>query len=210
MEITNEEEEILERLWETLIEKKKAPKKIGRNDLLNKLKESKHIIIPKDKIKLTEKGYEAAQSVIRRHRLAERLFYDVLNIRKSKIEKPSCEFEHVLSGEVEESICTLLGHPKECPHGNQIPSGKCCSSNSEIINKIVSSLSELKKGQSGKIAYILTQNHKKLQKLMALGVLPGKPIKLIQNFPSYVFQIQHTQIVIDKDMAEDIYIKIRK
>ena len=76
MEITNEEEEILERLWETLIEKKKAPKKIGRNDLLNKLKESKHIIIPKDKIKLTEKGYEAAQSVIRRHRLAERLFYD--------------------------------------------------------------------------------------------------------------------------------------
>lgn len=115
-----------------------------------------------------------------------------------------------MSGDIEESIYTLLGHPKECPHGRQIPPGRCCGNNLEIINKIVSSLSELKKGQFGKIAYILTQNHKKLQKLMALGVLPGKPIKLIQNFPSYVFQIQHTQIVIDKDMAKDIYIKMGK
>ncbi len=211
METTNEEEEILEKLWEELIEKKKIQtmtNKIGKRNLLNKLIKSRYITIFKNRIKLTDKGYGAAQGIIRRHRLAERLLYDVLQIGKDKIEGPSCKFEHILSKDVEESICTLLSHPKECPHGRTIPSGKCCTKHLRTIDKIVSPLSELKKGQSGKIAYILTQNHKKLQKLMALGVLPGKPIEIIQSFPSYVFQIQHTQIVIDKDMAEDIYVKV--
>ena len=215
METTNEEEEeeILEKLWELIVEKGKVEvesKKIAEKPLLDNLSKSDYISFSKDKIKLTDKGHIVAKKVIRRHRLAERLLYDVLQISKDRIEDPSCKFEHILTGEVEENICILLGHPKECPHGKPIPEGECCASNKQAINKIVSHLAELKKGQSGKIAYILTQNHKKLQKLMALGVLPGKPIKVMQSFPSYVFQIHNTQAVIDKELAKDIYIKIGK
>jgi Mn-dependent DtxR family transcriptional regulator len=65
--------------------------------------------------------------VIRRHRLAERLFTDTLSLRDdAQIESNACTFEHILSPEVTEKICTFLGHPRQCPHGSPIPPGPCC------------------------------------------------------------------------------------
>jgi len=75
----------------------------------------------------TAAGEERARSVIRRHRLAERLFVDVLSIRdEHEVEESACKFEHILSPEVTDRMCTLLGHPKACPHGSPIPPGDCC------------------------------------------------------------------------------------
>ncbi|MES1261124.1 MAG: ATP-binding cassette domain-containing protein [Acidobacteriota bacterium] len=76
----------------------------------------------------TPQGESRARDVIRRHRLAERLFMDVLNIRDEReIESSACKFEHILSPEVTDRMCTLLGHPLECPHGSPIPKGECCA-----------------------------------------------------------------------------------
>lgn len=78
-------------------------------------------------VQFTSLGEERARSVIRRHRLAERLFTDVLAIRdEGTIESNACTFEHMLSGEVTDRICTFLGHPETCPHGSPIPRGECC------------------------------------------------------------------------------------
>ena len=75
----------------------------------------------------TPAGEERARSVIRRHRLAERLFMDVLSIRDAaSVESNACTFEHILSPEVTDRICTFLGHPETCPHGGPIPRGECC------------------------------------------------------------------------------------
>jgi putative ABC transport system ATP-binding protein len=75
----------------------------------------------------TSKGEQRAKDVIRRHRLAERLFMDVLNIHdEAEIESSACKFEHILSPEVTDRMCTLLGHPNACPHGSPIPKGDCC------------------------------------------------------------------------------------
>jgi putative ABC transport system ATP-binding protein len=75
----------------------------------------------------TAAGEERARTVIRRHRLAERLFMDVLSIRDEvEIESSACKFEHILSPDVTDRICTLLGHPVACPHGSPIPQGPCC------------------------------------------------------------------------------------
>jgi putative ABC transport system ATP-binding protein len=72
-------------------------------------------------------GEARARDVIRRHRLAERLFMDVLSIRdEAEIESSACKFEHILSPEVTDRMCTLLGHPDSCPHGSPIPQGRCC------------------------------------------------------------------------------------
>jgi DtxR family Mn-dependent transcriptional regulator len=73
-------------------------------------------------------GEERARNIIRRHRLAERLFMDVLSIRdEAEIESSACKFEHILSGDVTDRICTLLNHPLACPHGSPIPPGDCCA-----------------------------------------------------------------------------------
>ena len=78
----------------------------------------------------THAGELRARNVIRRHRLAERLFIDVLSIRDDiEVESSACTFEHVLSPEVTDRICTFLGHPSSCPHGSPIPKGECCLEN---------------------------------------------------------------------------------
>jgi putative ABC transport system ATP-binding protein len=78
-------------------------------------------------IELTDRGRQRAADIIRRHRLAERLFTDSLALdSETEIEQQACKFEHILSPEATDKICTFLGHPKTCPHGAPIPPGQCC------------------------------------------------------------------------------------
>jgi putative ABC transport system ATP-binding protein len=78
-------------------------------------------------IVFTEKGRKRAEDVIRRHRLAERLFVQTFRVQNEKeVAEQACKFEHILSPEVTDSICSFLGHPRTCPHGSPIPSGPCC------------------------------------------------------------------------------------
>jgi Mn-dependent DtxR family transcriptional regulator len=80
-------------------------------------------------VDLTAKGRQRAADIIRRHRLAERLFTDSLAMdSETEIEQQACKFEHILSPEATDKICTFLGHPKTCPHGAPIPPGRCCDS----------------------------------------------------------------------------------
>jgi putative ABC transport system ATP-binding protein len=76
---------------------------------------------------LTPVGTQRARDVVRRHRLAERLFKDTFSIDESEVHTQACKFEHIISPELDQRICTFLGHPKTCPHGNPIPPGDCCN-----------------------------------------------------------------------------------
>lgn len=69
-------------------------------------------------------------------------------------------------------------------------------------------MTQLGVNQIGKITHINTSDHKKLQKIMAMGVLPGMAITLIQKFPSYVFQVGQSQFAIDKELASCIHVKL--
>jgi len=83
-------------------------------------------------VELTPRGYQRAADIIRRHRLAERLFTDSLAMdSESEIEQQACKFEHILSSEATDKICTFLGHPRTCPHGSPIPPGPCCGRHTE-------------------------------------------------------------------------------
>jgi len=78
-------------------------------------------------VTLTSRGRNRAGSIIRRHRLAERLFTDSLAMdSESEIEQQACKFEHILSPGATDKICSFLGHPRTCPHGAPIPPGPCC------------------------------------------------------------------------------------
>jgi putative ABC transport system ATP-binding protein len=76
----------------------------------------------------TSRGETRARDIIRRRRLAERLFTDTFLIADSQAETNACKFEHIISPELDQRICTFLGHPKTCPHGHPIPAGHCCPS----------------------------------------------------------------------------------
>jgi Mn-dependent DtxR family transcriptional regulator len=82
-------------------------------------------------VQLTESGSRRARDVIRRHRLAERLFTDTFSIDDAEAHQQACRFEHIITPELDQRICSFLGHPKTCPHGNPIPPGLCCETNSK-------------------------------------------------------------------------------
>jgi len=85
-------------------------------------------------VELTERGRQRAADIIRRHRLAERLFTDSLALEsETEIEQQACKFEHILSTEATDKICTFLGHPRTCPHGAPIPPGPCCGRPTELV-----------------------------------------------------------------------------
>lgn len=205
-------QEILENFWVDTEEKKKQID-IGvlrGEPALEELIESGYIKISDDKARLTDKGIKEARLCVRRHRLAERLMADVFSLKKDAVHEAGCKFEHILHEELEENICTLLGHPTECPHGSPIPSGKCCEEFKTHPEPVVKNLSEFKKGEAGTIAYLHTKEKSELQKIMALGALPGSHIRLVQRFPSYVFQIGHSQFAIDRPLAKKIFVRPKK
>ncbi len=159
-------------------------------------------------VTLTEAGREEAARAIRRHRLAERLLTDVLTTEEAVMDERACGLEHALFDGVDESICTLLGHPQFCPHGKPIPPGKCCKQMRENVGRLIAPLCELKSGQDGRIAYIQMNNPRRLQKLMAMGVLPGVPFKVLETYPSYVFEAGYSQFAVDEEIASDIFIRL--
>ena len=216
MELKEQAEEILETLW-IRIEEEKEETSVSLDDLgvtekesLNQLLRAGYISLTKGRVGLTDKGRPFAKNVVRRHRLAERLLADVLGTSDRLMHEKACKFEHLLNRGLDESICSLLGHPKVCPHGKPIPPGRCCQRKQAPAPKLVSPLSQLAQGQKGKVAYIYAPESSRLQKLVAMGILPGAPIGLIQSFPSYVFQVRQTQFAVDKEIADAIYIRLVK
>jgi len=73
---------------------------------------------------------------------------------------------------------------------------------------IVAPLSDLEDADKGIIAYLQTKDKARLERLLALGALPGQPITLIQRSPSFVFRIGETTAAIDADLANYIYVRL--
>ncbi len=215
-------EEVLEFLWIEEVEKGKEVSDPGTiihenhrvhpgtipELMKNGLVEMKGIDGGSETVVLTGNGKSAARSVVRRHRLAERLFHDVLHMHGEDMEGPACRLEHALSPEAEESICTLLGHPPECPHGRPIPEGRCCVEGRKEAARLVFNAAELRKGQGGRISFLNTRDEGRLQKLIAMGILPGMDVEVLAHYPTHVLKIGESQFALDEDMASHIFVRI--
>jgi putative ABC transport system ATP-binding protein len=94
--------------------------------VLGRMAEQRLVDLRNREAQLTSSGSRRARDVVRRHRLAERLFTDTFQIGDSEARTQACKFEHIISPELDQRICSFLGHPKTCPHGNPIPPGDCC------------------------------------------------------------------------------------
>jgi len=171
------------------------------------LLEKNFIIKEKNKIKLTAAGEIIGKELTRRHRLTERLLADVLDFNRQEIEKIACDLEHNLSTDLADSICTLLGHPKQCPHGNPIPEGNCCKKSLDKLDSIVIPLSKIEVGEDVQLSYMVLKDKDFMNKLLSLGLVPGATLSLNKKIPTFVIKINDTQIAISKEIAEYIYVR---
>jgi DtxR family Mn-dependent transcriptional regulator len=206
-------EEILEAIWASAENnnfsvqgiKKRCAVDFSEEDLTQLEKEGM-IVKNADKVLFSSKGKGVAESIMRRHRLAEVLVTSILKVKSAEMEKIACQVEHCLQPEVEESICTLLGHPEICPDGKPIPKGRCCDRGVKVVNNTVVSLSDLKPGEKGKITYIKPGSHSNLHQLISLGLNPGVVVTVHRKNPAFCIKFENTELAIDEQIVKNIFV----
>lgn len=209
------EDELLERMWE-MSEEGKIARNIDELELridsaelesaATRLAQSGSIRRA-DMLELLPAGEERGRAIVRRHRLAEILFTEVLDVDLADAERSACELEHTLSERVVDRVCTFLGHPPKCPHGRPIPQGSCCSRFDRKIDPLITRLGDLTIGSSGRIVFISPRHPGRLNRLASLGVIPGTDVRLVQRRPSIVIGCGETSIAIESDIAGEIWVR---
>ncbi len=159
-----------------------------------------------DGVVFTEAGKSISAGIIRRHRLAEVLLTNVLKMSPEAMEEIACKVEHSLLPEVEESICTLLGHPGLCPDGKPIPLGKCCANQLKVVENRVISLDQLNPSEKGKITYIKPVTHSNFHQLLSFGLHPGVVLTVHRKYPAFCIKFGNTELALDNEIARNIFV----
>jgi len=129
-------------------------------------------------VQLTERGRRIALSVIRRHRLLERLLTDLLNIEWDKSHAIACKLEHWINEDVAKKIEQVLNNPRTCPHGNPIP-----TEHGRIFEEKPQPLVGCKVGERIIIAKIIDEKAEFLQYLNKIGIKPQKNVEVVNRAP---------------------------
>jgi DtxR family Mn-dependent transcriptional regulator len=161
----------------------------------------------RDALELTRTGEERARTLVRCHRLAERLLHDALNLPPAEAERTACLMEHVLSPTAADAVCAFLGHPPTTPQGSPIPPGACCARGGKEVGPLVVPLADLDVGKPARIVFMAQRSGKRVERLSSYGVVPGSVIRLRQKRPSFVIELEGTSLALDTDVAREIYVR---
>ena len=184
-------------------------------------------------LELSPEGRRHATSVMRKHRLAERLLDDVIGLDWDQLHIEACRWEHVMSDEVERRIVALLKPPMTCPHGNPIPGldelaamdsvrvedatvvGAGPSVGSPFEARVVLSnhtmLSALLAGADAtvtveRISEQLQPDDELMRRLHTIGVLPGRTV-IIRTSPNGVELGEGADVAtLDHFTAEHVFV----
>ncbi|WXG42369.1 MAG: metal-dependent transcriptional regulator [Candidatus Freyarchaeum deiterrae] len=156
-------------------------------------------------VKLTKKGKVLASSMVRKHRLAERLLVDVVGVNWDESHDEACKLEHALSENVLEKLDKALGNPASCPHGNIIPDqdGNAPQDNSQP-------LTDYEPPSEVEVTRISNERTDLLNQLCSLGIFPGVKLKVMQKTPMggpLLVNLGKCQIAVGNDIAKQIQVK---
>lgn len=168
-------------------------------------------------VTLTEAGNQAAEAVLRRHRLTERFLVDMLGMQWHQVHEEACRLEHFISGAVEARVIAALNNPTTCPHGNPIP-GSVENARSYLKDRGAIRLSSVPLGKTVTIlcisevvedeeALILYMHEKGLTPETQLTVLsPGGGSEHEQD-ESFIVQVGGREVYISKAAAAKIWVQ---
>ena len=92
--------------------------------MLKKLRDQGLVVYNKNGVKLTESGQQVGTTMMRNSRLLEVMMESALKVEID--EEMVCGIEHHMKRQFTDALCTMLNHPRKCPHNYDIPKGVCC------------------------------------------------------------------------------------
>jgi DtxR family Mn-dependent transcriptional regulator len=155
-------------------------------------------------LRLTPKGREVATSIVRRHRLAERLLVDVIGLEWEKVHREADRWEHAISADVEEKLVQLLGDPATCPHGNPIP-----GSSHKVETGPTTPLSQAQPGPFvvRRISEKIEIDDKAISFLAEAGLTPGASAEVLESDLEGVLVLSDTgKQRVPKDVAQLMWV----
>ncbi len=151
---------------------------------------------------LTERGQLCAETLRRRHRLAECLLTDLLGMPWERAHHIACRFEHVIDTEVEEYLLQALHYPATCPHGNPL---------FHPAEAHWRTLATLDPGQSALLRCVKDETPPTLDYLNRIGLRPGVRVVVCDFAPfngPMTIQVHGERQALSRDMANRLLVEI--
>jgi DtxR family Mn-dependent transcriptional regulator len=176
------------------------------SEMVRRLKDDGYVRVHRRAITLTETGEAVAASVVRKHRLAERLLTDIIGLEWHKAHTEAGRWEHVISDEVETLLVQLLDNPTTCPHGNPIPGSEATADN-------LVQLAEREPGERVRLARVTEQVELDAESLAYLGThgfVPGTNALVTAKAPDGTLMLElepdERAIALGPELAANIYV----
>ncbi len=176
------------------------------SEMVRRLSADGYIKVKQRSLLLTPKGRSRAESVVRKHRLAERLLTDVIGLPWHKAHVEACRWEHVMSDEVEERLVELLNNPTTCPHGNPIPGA-------EAPERDLVALAQSEPGDNVRLEVVTEQVEIDMEALTYLsthGFVPGTDARVRAKAPdgTLTLDLPDDTIALGPALAQQLYVAL--
>ena len=148
--------------------------------------------------RLTERGRKVALEVLRHHRLLEAYLHQALGYGWEEVHQEAERLEHVISEDLEERIAEYLGHPPFDPHGDPIPTKDLTLPSSKALP-----LTEAPLGRA-RVARALAQDRGTLNLLARLGLVPGKPLRILERGEGVRVEVEGEGYLLPRALAQAV------
>ncbi|MDO8588924.1 MAG: metal-dependent transcriptional regulator [Armatimonadota bacterium] len=152
-------------------------------------------------IALTDKGRALSFSLLRRHRLSERLLTDMIGLSWDKVHDVACKLEHVIAGELEDDVYAALGRPDTCPHGHPMNVAEVAPD---------ATLFDLPSDEPAIVTMVAEESADFLQYLSQIGIAPGTEVRVVERAPFgdvITIDCGGSSHTIGKDVAVKIWVR---
>ena len=174
------------------------------SEMMKRLRDEGYVVMRGRSLLLTAQGRSRAESVVRKHRLAERLLTDIIGLPWEKPHLEAGRWEHVISDEVEARLVEILGHPTTCPHGNPIPG-------SGGREPVLTTLADSRRGDHVRLERVTEQVEIDLDSLAYLsahGFVPGTEATVSSRAPdgTLILDVGARSIALGPALAQQLFV----
>lgn len=177
------------------------------SEMIERLVDEGYVTRHGRELELTTNGHEIAQSVIRKHRLAECLLVDVIGLPWHLVHEEAGRWEHVMSDDVEQRLVELLGDPATCPHGNPIPG----SANRVSTTSTQVRLADVENGQRVRFERMteeIEQDGASLRYLDDVGFIPGTSATVTTKAPdgTCILDVEGETVALGREFSQRLFV----